>query len=192
MTINHLDDAQQSVRLAPAGVWAAARQWGARLLRPRQLIDAVTKDRGLFQLVALGTFGLGLTLLLAILASVLYDDWQNSLYLLVFSPIAVSLLSGFMRLGSSAGNLLELAKREIVRAMLARNQCPCCAYEVTANPVQASAASSLIRCPECGSQWLTARLGTTREPPATVVIIHTAPAASATAQPRPASPTSDR
>jgi hypothetical protein len=156
------------------------RQWGARLLRPFELVESVSRDRGLFQLVALGVFGFGLTMLLAILANVLYDDWQNSLYLLIFSPIAVSLLSGFMRIGSTAGSLAVVAKREIVRVMLHRRCCPACTYLLQTPGASEEPASkdagnrqALVRCPECGSQWSAARLGTLREPPAVVVVIRT-------------------
>ncbi len=142
------------VRTPPIGLIAGALRW---LRRPTSLL-------ALSAVLLTGV----------VIAAIRIEGWAL-IWLLMFSPVGIPLITVALQGGASASRQLGLGepsspiKRALVRAMLRAQRCPSCDYDLRGSPAQPD---GCILCPECGAAWRHARLGRADDPPPEVVVVH--------------------
>jgi hypothetical protein len=185
------DDSDRKVRLSMRGTPAAVRLLFRSISQPNdehrasQGLAGVVSScvswaaRGGIGKVVLATAGLALVTIIVIIG---IQSASAALYLLLFSPV----LSAGIVLATAASTLYVLVTRvlasAIIRAQLRARICPSCNYSLQGaaivSPELPMKSESKTTCPECGSQWLTTRLLSSREPPAQTYVISTSQAAT--------------
>jgi hypothetical protein len=151
------DDAGRVVRLHGAGLGAAL--WlAARRSRGRRTDIAL---RALLRVVKSGRLlsVIGTTAMVIMIGVLIVSETAVGIWMLLFSPIFSAMLvaiAGFFVAGFA---MSDSVGRMGVRAMLARQRCPSCNYDLRSLGV----GQGRVVCPECASAWSGAGLG--REAP---------------------------
>jgi hypothetical protein len=180
------DDAGKPIRLHPSGIALTVRSVlprGGRGGGGRWISAALTiLLRGESLVILAAVF------LLAVIGLLMIEQAGTGMWLLLFSPIASSLLVAICGSLFTLGVLGRRFRQRMVRVQLQRKHCPACDYDLRsqlsddadARGVQAAGESAdapehLIRCPECAAQWSHSRLGAAVDGPAQVIVIRTTP-----------------
>jgi len=90
------------------------------------------------------------------------------LWLVMFSPVAVSLIFSTLTLIRNLIMGAELLARRGGSAMLSASRCPRCTYQLAG---LRAAADGCVVCSECSSAWRATRIGAVSEPEAEVEIV---------------------
>lgn len=176
-----LDDLDTPIRLHRRGLRLAlgrpARIVAATLRRPARLgpraVQAAVRAGWLGRILLL----LGTLALLTLIVLLVLREGPMGIWLMTFSPVAVSLLFALVPAAVGLAQGARRLKAAMADAMLGRARCPACAYELTtvrdhAEPAGPSGpAADRVRCPECGAAWKRDRIGRLRPPPPRVVIV---------------------
>jgi hypothetical protein len=166
LNVRSLDDRRRPVRLTHAGMLAAASRWRASLgpVTPRRL------PRLARRVVLTGPFlaFVGACAVFSILAKLISEDLSTGLGLMIFSPVAVPLITLALTTGRGVLGLGGSLPSRMRRAMLASHRCPACGYDLRgAEP----GPDGLIICPECAAAWLHAQTGPGADAPHEVIIV---------------------
>jgi hypothetical protein len=177
------DDAGTPVGLHLSGLWPTLRS-----VMPSGSAGGRGSARGQWIGAAISILLRGETLvllaaafLLGVIGLLMLEQAGTGMWLLLFSPIASSLLVAVCGSLFTLGMLGRRFRARVVRVQLQRNHCPACDYDLrsqlTGDPPPAGRAdpAELIRCPECAAQWARERLGAAVDSPAQVIVISTTP-----------------
>ena len=166
LNVRTQDDRGAPVRLSHAGMLESVRRW-RRSLGP---VTPARLPRLARRVVFTGPFlaFLGACGVLGILTRLITEDLSTGLGLLIFSPVAVPLMT--LTLATSRGvlGLGGTLPGRMRRAMLARHRCPVCAYDLSAIE---PASDGCVVCPECAAAWTHAQTGTGADRAAEVVVV---------------------
>lgn len=158
------DDADVPIGLHPAGLRAAILS-----LLPRTAGKATSSAISIIfrgeTLVAVSAI-----LLLGVIAALMLQQTGTGMWLLLFSPIASSLLTAVVGTAFTLGLLLARLRSRIARVQLQNKRCPACNYDLR-GIVAPSTPSAMITCTECGTHWRATRLGQPADAPPQIVII---------------------
>lgn len=113
----------------------------------------------------------GALMFTGVMGGLVFAEGTGGAYLLVFSPILVSMLAAVLFLMVAAGRAARSLAAQAAQASLAVRRCPSCDYDLAA--AEALGPDTLATCPECGSAWRSVRLGLRRMEDAQVVIVKT-------------------
>ena len=169
------DDADVPIGLHPAGLRAAILS-----LLPRTAGKATSSAISIIfrgeTVVAVSAI-----LLLGVIVALTLQQTGTGMWLLLFSPIASSLLTAVAGTAFTLGILLARLRSRIARVQLQNKRCPACNYDLRGT--LPTAPDALITCTECGSHWRATRLGEPADAPPQIVIIRNDPPTAADAQP---------
>lgn len=170
MLLTGQDDTDRAVKLTARGLGVLALHWRGEARR-RVWPDPI---RGLVwpvvrvlvrprTLLIVGSAGL-----LAMLGMLFVHDVATGFWLLVFSPVSISLVLALM--GAAGGGVLGLrrVRTALVVAMLEKGRCAGCGYSLAGLEDETE---RHIRCPECGAAWDRRRLFRSTDLEAEVVIV---------------------
>lgn len=94
--------------------------------------------------------------------AMLYVEGAVGMYLLTLTPIVMPLLASSVTLLIAGGVVWKKFIAAATDNMLRQQKCPTCNYDLAAvENGMGLAGSELLTCPECGSQWRAARVGST-------------------------------
>ncbi|MGH7133897.1 MAG: hypothetical protein ACREJO_18360 [Phycisphaerales bacterium] len=110
---------------------------------------------------------LAVVLLLGASATLMLRGDPAGLWLLLFTPIASSLMYVILRSFVVGGGLWDELGQRAAGAMLAERRCPRCGYDLGGQPVR----EGVVRCPECASAWREGEVGVDEPPEPTVVVV---------------------
>jgi hypothetical protein len=118
--------------------------------------------------------------LLCVIGLLMLEQAGTGMWLLLFSPIASSLLVAICGSLFTLGVLGRRFRERMVRVQLQRKHCPACDYDLRSQLAgdadarePGETAEPLVRCPECASQWSRSRLGAAVDGPPQVIVIRT-------------------
>jgi hypothetical protein len=109
-------------------------------------------------------------LLIGVIVALMFQQTGTGMWLLLFSPIASSLLTAVAGTAFTLALLIARLRSRIARVQLARKHCPACNYDL-GGIAASTTASEMITCTECGSRWHAERLGQPANAPPKVIII---------------------
>lgn len=166
LNVRTQDDRGAPVRLAHAGMLESVRRW-RRSLGP---VTLARLPRVVRRVVFTGPFlaFVGACGVLGILVRLLAEDLSTGLGLMIFSPVAVPLIT--LSLATSRGvlGLGGTLPGRMRRAMLALHRCPACGYDLS---VSEPGPDGCVVCPECAAAWTHAQTGAGAERGAEVVVV---------------------
>lgn len=112
---------------------------------------------------------LAVVALLTASATLMLRGDPAGLWLLLFTPIASSLMYVILRSFVVGGGWWGELGERAARAMLAGGRCPRCGYDLHGQPVRGG--EGVVRCPECASAWPASEVGVDEPPEPTVVVV---------------------
>lgn len=108
-----------------------------------------------------------LTIIVLIVLLFIYEG-VTGLWLMVFSPVSVTMVSTMLLAGGGAAWGVTRLKVLAALAMLRRHRCAACDYDLART---APDANGLVTCPECGAAWRLERFAHGPTPAPAVVVV---------------------
>lgn len=112
---------------------------------------------------------LAVVILIGTSATLILRGDPTGLWLLLFTPIATSLMYVILRSFAVGGGWWGELGQRAAGAMLAERRCPRCGYDLHGQPVRGD--EGVVRCPECASAWREIEVGVDEPPEPTVVVV---------------------